>query len=84
MKKILLGALLLLSIASYSQDDSFMDKIGKGNGHGHNDDDDEDDEDNDDGPAAPIGDYLYVLGIVGAVYATKKLIKNKPVNENYF
>jgi hypothetical protein len=67
MKKILLGALLLLSIATYSQD-SFLDKIGNGNGHGHNDDNDDDDEDNDD-PQAPITDYLYILGLAGIVYA---------------
>jgi len=75
MKKILLGALLLLSIASYSQE-SFLDKIGNGNGHGQNDDDDDDeDEDDDDNePGAPISDYLYLLGIAGVVYAGRKTI----------
>jgi len=76
MKKILLGALLLLSIASYSQE-SFLDKIGNGNGHGQNDDDDDEDEDEDDDdnePGAPISDYLYLLGIAGVVYAGRKTI----------
>jgi hypothetical protein len=83
MRKILLGALLLLSIVSYSQDDSFIDKIGNGHGNnGHdndnhhdddNDDDDNDDDDDDDYPAAPIIDYLYILAIAGVVYANKKL-----------
>ena len=79
MKKVLLGALLLLSIATYSQD-SFLDRIGNGNGHGHNDDDnddddnDDDDNDDDDCPNLPITDYLYILGLVGVVYAGKKLI----------
>ena len=74
MKKILLGALLLLSIASYSQE-SFLDKIGNGNGHGQNDDDDDEDEEDDDNePGAPISDYLYLLGIAGVLYAGRKTI----------
>ena len=77
MKKILLGALLLLSIASYSQE-SFLDKIGNGNGYGQNDDDDEDDDEDDDDddnePGAPISDYLYLLGIAGVLYAGRKTI----------
>lgn len=67
MKKILLGALLLLSIATYSQYDS----LEVTNVNCYNDDDDDYDDDD---PSAPINDYLYILAITGVFYAGKKLI----------
>jgi len=85
MKKILLGALLLLSILSYSQNGNGSANSnnngngwGFGNGNGNNDDNDDDDDDGDDGPSAPIDTYIYLLGFVGTIYVGKKIIlKNK-------
>ena len=77
MKKVLLGALLLLSMSSYSQDLS-LHKIGNSNIYGGDYDDDDDDDDDDNSPAAPISDYLYVIGAAGIVYAGRRtMLKTK-------
>jgi hypothetical protein len=45
---------------------------GYGNGHGNHDDSE------DDNPQTSISDYIYVLGLVGAIYSGNRIIlKNK-------
>ena len=78
MKKLLLGILLLLSMVLFGQEDDSnlenTDKRGNGHGNGHGNHDDSED----DNPQTSISDYIYVLGLVGAIYSGNRIIlKNK-------
>jgi hypothetical protein len=84
MKRITLGALLLLSMTTLSQHPTTYD-TGQSISHNDNrdedddddyeDDDDDDDDDDNDCPNVPITDGLYLLGMAGVIYMGRKLIK---------
>lgn len=71
MKKVLLGALLLLSMAAFSQGNSDEDNWENGNNENAG-------GINGNGPASvPVDNYVLLLALVGSAYALNTLVSRK-------
>ena len=74
MKKLLLGALLLLSMTTFSQGRSDEDNWENGNSENAG-------GANGNGPAAPIDSYVYFLALIGSAYAITTITLRKNSNK---